>query len=78
MELGNAYHLELDDLGFAVGARGWWESDSVFVVERRLIGIAGDGLYSRYVLTYAGDQVAVEAWELESGETVTYSGTLEE
>jgi CubicO group peptidase (beta-lactamase class C family) len=78
MGLGNVYHLELDDLGFAVGARGWWESDNVFVVERRLIGIAGEGLYSLYSLAFAGDQVTIEAWELESGETVMYSGTLEE
>jgi hypothetical protein len=76
MGLGNNYKFIPQDFGLSMGAKGWWESENEFVIELNLIGIAAEEPYSRYELSFTNDQVIIEAWDWESGQTATYSGRL--
>jgi CubicO group peptidase (beta-lactamase class C family) len=76
--LGNNYKFIPYEYGMLLGSKGWWESENEFVIELNLIGIASEEPYTRYELSFSDDQVFIEAWEWESGQTATYSGRLVE
>jgi hypothetical protein len=59
--LDNVDRIAPGRYGLLTSARGWWESDNVFVAD--IDEIANLGLKLRVGLTFEGDQLSIEVWQ---------------